>query len=133
MSVMMQPLHSTGNSVTAPAAVMRPILAGAPVNSVPSVNQRLPSEPLVMARGWLFAVGTLNCFSTPTGAASAAVCSDNARPPASTVASARPIRRDMIPPLIRLQRNVAEHVGVLTCAALGPVQVLPESSDAGRS
>src|SRR6266550_4425496 len=107
MSVMMQPLHSTGNSVTAPAAVMRPILAGAPVNSVPSVNQRLPSEPLVMARGWLFAV--------------------------STFASARPIRRDMIPPLIRLQRNVAEHVGVLTCAALGPVQVLPESSDAGRS
>ena len=48
---------------------MRAILAGAEVNSVPSVNQRLPSEPLVMARGWLLAVGTLNCFSAPTGAA----------------------------------------------------------------
>ena len=40
------------------------------MNSVPSVNQRLPSEPLVIARGRLSAVGTLNCFSAPTGAAS---------------------------------------------------------------
>src|SRR4029453_6171998 len=35
--------------VMTPADVMRAILAGAEVNSVPSVNQRLPSEPLVIA------------------------------------------------------------------------------------
>ena len=71
-----------------PAGVMRAILAGADVNSVPSVNQRLPSEPFVMARGWLLAVGTLNCFRPANGAAEAAAPSDSARPAASTVASA---------------------------------------------
>src|SRR3954452_5694135 len=104
MSVMMQPLHPSAalgaNSLTTPAAVMRAILAGAPVNSVPSVNQRLPSEPFVIARGLLLAVGTLNCFSVATGAARAALPSDSARPPASTVAIARPNRVDMVPPSI---------------------------------
>src|SRR4029453_7459389 len=99
MSVMMQKLHpsatSAANSVMAPAGVMRAILAGADVNSVPSVNQRLPSDPLVMARGWLLAVGTLNCFSVPTGAASAALPNDNTSPTASVAASTRPARRDM--------------------------------------
>src|SRR5215217_7747749 len=103
MSVMMQKLHPSAppraNSVIVPAAVMRAILAGADVNSVPSVNQRLPSEPLVMARGWLSAVGTLNCFSAPIGAAIAAVTSDSARPPASTVAIAHASRLDIVLPL----------------------------------
>ena len=72
MSVMMQSLHSMANSVIAPAGVTRPILGGALVNEVPSVNHRLPSEPLVMALGSLLAVGTLNCFSVPIGAARAA-------------------------------------------------------------
>src|SRR5215217_5075673 len=104
MSVMRQKLHpsatSGANSVMSPAGVIRAILAGAPVNSVPSVNQRLPSEPLVMARGWLLAVGTLNCFSPPMGAATAALPSDRAKPAASTVASARASRLDMmVPPL----------------------------------
>src|SRR5829696_5728478 len=103
MSVMMQPLQpsatSGANSVMTPAGVMRAILAGADVNSVPSVNQRLPSDPLVIARGWLLAVGTLNCFSAPTGAASAALPSDNTRPTASVAASTRPALRDMSPPL----------------------------------
>src|SRR4051812_5912983 len=104
MSVMMHWLHPSAvlgaNSLTTPAAVMRAILAGAPVNSVPSVNQRLPSEPFVIARGLLLAVGTLNCFSVATGAARAALPSDSARPPASTVAIARPNRLDMVPPSI---------------------------------
>src|ERR687891_116454 len=99
MSVRMQRLHpsatSGANSVMLPAGVMRAILAGAAVNSVPSVNQRLPSEPLVMARGWLLAVGTLNCFSAPTGAASAALPTDKTRPAASVAASTRPALRDM--------------------------------------
>src|SRR5918994_2381007 len=99
MSVMMQKLHpssSSGvNSVMSPAGVMRAILAGASVNSVPSVNQMLPSGPLVIARGWLSAVGTLNCFSPPTGAASATLPSDNNRPAASDAATARPAFRDI--------------------------------------
>src|SRR5919106_2201152 len=99
MSVMMQKLHPSArlgaNSVMTPAGVMRAILAGADVNSVPSVNQRLPSEPLVMARGWLLAVGTLNCFSAPTGAASAALPTDKTRPAANVAASTRPALRDM--------------------------------------
>src|SRR3954454_7132876 len=103
MSVMMQKLHPSGtvaaNSVMTPAGVMRAILAGAAVNSVPSVNQRLPSAPLVIARGRLLAVGTLNCFSAPTGAASAALPSDNATPTESVAASTRPGPRDMSPPL----------------------------------
>jgi hypothetical protein len=98
MSVMMQTLHpsptSGANSVMTPPGVMRAILAGADVNSVPSVNQRLPSEPFAMARGWLLAVGTLNCFSPATGAPTAALPSDSARPPASTVAIARASRLD---------------------------------------
>src|SRR6185503_19490519 len=103
MSVMMQKLHpsatSGANSVMSPAGVMRAILAGADVNSVPSVNQRLPSEPFVMARGWLLAVGTLNCFSPPIGAPAAALPSDSARPPASTIAIARASRLDIVVPL----------------------------------
>src|SRR5919197_3063585 len=99
MSVMMQTLHPSAtpaaNSVMPPAAVMLAILAGAEVNSVPSVNQRLPSDPLVMARGWLLAVGTLNCFSAPTGAASATLPSDNTRPTANVAASTRPAVRGM--------------------------------------
>jgi hypothetical protein len=83
--------------VMAPAGVMRAILAGADVNSVPSVNQRLPSEPLVIARGWLPAVGALNCFSPPTGAATAAPASASARPPASTVAIAPASRLGIVP------------------------------------
>jgi hypothetical protein len=66
---------------------------------VPSANQRLPSEPLVMARGLLLAVGTLNCFTAATGgAAVAALPSESARPPASTVAIARASRLDIVPP-----------------------------------
>src|SRR3954451_713268 len=103
MSVMMQKLHpsttSGANSVMTPAGVMRAILAGAEVNSVPSVDQRVPSEPLVMARGWLLAVGTLNCFSAPTGAAIAALPSDSASPPASSVAIERARSLDMGPSL----------------------------------
>src|SRR3954470_18420985 len=95
MSVRMQPLQSTGISVTAPVGVMRAILGGALVNDVPSVNQRLPSEPLVMAVGSLFAVGTLNCFNVPTGAASAAVARDKARPVATAPVRIRPAFRDM--------------------------------------
>src|SRR5215211_3968957 len=102
MSVMRQKLHpsatSGANSVMSPAGVIRAILAGAGVNSVPSVNQRLPSEPLVMARGWLLAVGTLNCFSAAMGAAAAALLTHNARPPASSVAIARARRLDIVPP-----------------------------------
>src|SRR3954454_13628041 len=95
MSVRMQPWQSTGISETAPGGVLRAILRGALVNEVPSVNQRLPSEPLVMALGSLFAVGTLNCFNVPTGAASAAVASDNARPVATAAVRIRPAFRDI--------------------------------------
>jgi hypothetical protein len=102
MSVMMQKLHpsatSAANSVISPAGVMRAILAGAEVNSVPSVNHRFPSEPLAMARGWLFAVGTLNCFSAPMAAAPAALPADSAKPPASSAASTRASRLDIVPP-----------------------------------
>src|SRR5512132_3899503 len=116
MSLMMQTLQpsatSGANSVMAPAGVRRAILAGAEVNSVPSVNQRLPSEPLVMARGWLLAVGTLNCFSAPTGAASAALPSDNTRPTASVAASTRPALRDMRPtPELAAQEKKPENPG----------------------
>jgi len=42
----------TGNSVTTPAGVMRPILPTAPVSTrAVSVNQRLPSGPAAMAAG----------------------------------------------------------------------------------
>src|SRR5215208_7625600 len=91
MSLMRQKLHPSAppgaNSVITPAGVMRAILAGADVNSVPSVNQRLPSEPFVMARGWLSAVGTLNCFSAAIGAASASLPSDKTGPTASIAAT----------------------------------------------
>src|SRR4051795_11506946 len=100
MSVRMQPLQSTGTSVTAPADVIRPILGGALVKSVPSVNHRLPSEPLVMARGSLFVVGTLNCFRGPTGAASAVAASDNASPVATAAVSTRLALREICRPLI---------------------------------
>src|SRR5919108_3883602 len=113
MSVMMQKLHPSAtpgaNSVMTPAGVMRAILAGADVNSVPSVNQRFPSEPLVMARGWLLAVGTLNCFKAPTGAATAALTSDSARPPASAVAVAHARSLDMSSPLNWPQRGTKAH------------------------
>src|SRR3954463_10669711 len=95
MSVRMQPLQSTGISVTAPAGVIRAILGGALVKAVPSVNHRLPSEPLVMARGSLFVVGTLNCLSVPTGAANAVVASDNAIPVATAAVRTRPGLRDV--------------------------------------
>src|SRR6188474_665564 len=118
MSVMMQKLHPSAtpgaNSVMSPDGVMRAILAGAPVKSVPSVNQRLRSEPLVMARGWLLAVGTLNCFSPATGAATAVLPSASARPAASAVAIARPNRLVMIPPLeltAGLQRPLVRSTG----------------------
>ena len=39
MSVRMQKLQLASNSVMLPSGVIRPIFAGAPVNSVPSVNQ----------------------------------------------------------------------------------------------
>src|SRR4051794_26277431 len=113
MSVMMQKLHPSAtpgaNSVMTPAGVMRATLAGADVNSVPSVNQRLPSEPLVIARGWLLAVGTLNCFSAPTGAPIAALPSDSASPPASTVAIGRARTLGMGPSwiLLRPKRSLA--------------------------
>ena len=86
-----------------PAGVMRAILAGADVNSVPSVNQRLPSEPFVMARGWLLAVGTLNCFSAAIGAASAALPSDKTRPTESIVATTPRRHARFIQPLLLLQ------------------------------
>src|SRR3954447_21407484 len=103
MSVMMQTLHPSAalgaNSVTSPAGVMLAIFAGAPVNSVPSVNQRLPSEPLVIARGLLLAVGTLNCFNAATGAAAtAALPSDSARPPTTTIANTCASRLDIVLP-----------------------------------
>src|SRR4051812_14488126 len=100
MSVRMQPLQSTAISVTAPAGVIWPILGGALVKLVPSVNHRLPSEPLVMACGSLLAVGTLNCLSVPTGAASAVVASDNATPVATAAVRTRPALRDIRRPLI---------------------------------
>jgi len=90
MSVRMQKSHAEGSSVMWPTGVMRAILGGALVNSVPSVNQRLPSEPLVIARGWLFAVGTRYCFSAPIGAATAA-------PPADTRETARQHHRRPAP------------------------------------
>src|SRR6476619_925549 len=102
-SLRMQPLQpaatSGANSVIAPAGVTRPILAGAPVNAVPSVNQRFPSEPLVMALGSLLAVGTLNCVSLAAGAA-VATPADNTRTAARVAASPLPVRRDMSPLLI---------------------------------
>src|ERR687892_128414 len=99
MSVRMQKLHpsatSGANSVMLPAGVMRAILAGAEVNSVPSVNQRLPSEPLVMARGWLLAVGTLPRDSPPPGPGSPPPPRHVTDPAASVAASTRPALRDM--------------------------------------
>src|SRR5215203_4810016 len=113
MSLMRQKLHPSSppgaNSVITPAGVMRAILAGADVNSVPSVNQRLPSEPFVMARGWLSAVGTLNCFSPPIGAATAALPIASARTPARAVASARASRLDIVLPL-ELTAGLHSHV-----------------------
>src|SRR5450755_1196522 len=53
---------ATGNSVTLPAGVMRPILF--PPHSV---NQRLPSGPAVMPHGKLDAVGTGSSVMTPAG------------------------------------------------------------------
>ena len=84
----MQSAQGGRNSVTSPAGVMRAIAGGAFVNSVPRVNQRLPSAPLVIARGCEFAVGTLYCFSAPTGAASAM-----GAPPANASAVASRTRR----------------------------------------
>jgi hypothetical protein len=69
MSVTMQDEHPASNSVTSPAGVIRPIFAGR--NSEPEVNHMFPSEPSVMDRGWLSAVGSRCCLSAPIGAASA--------------------------------------------------------------
>jgi hypothetical protein len=49
--------------------------------------------------GLLPAVGTLNCFSFPTGAPSAAVPNDKANPPATTAANTLRSRFDMHPSL----------------------------------
>jgi len=78
------------------------------VKDVPSVNQRLPSEPFVMARGSLFAVGTLNCFSVPTGAASAVVASDNATLAATAAVRIRPTPRGVRRPVIGDDVNTIE-------------------------
>src|SRR5262245_1732576 len=98
MSVRRQPLQPSAtpaaNSVIALPGVNRAILAGAPVNSVPSVNQRFPSGPGVMARGWLSAVGTRKSCSLLAGAATAAPA-DNAKATAKVAASPRPIPRDI--------------------------------------
>src|SRR5258707_15402681 len=54
----------TGNSVIAPAGVIRPILfAGGVVCD--SVNHRLPSGPSAIRAGLLFEVLTLNSSMTP--------------------------------------------------------------------
>src|SRR5207249_2283253 len=50
----------TGNSVIAPAVVMRPIWLPRR-----SLNQRLPSGPTVMPTSELLAVGTANSLTTP--------------------------------------------------------------------
>jgi hypothetical protein len=72
MSVTVQNSHAEPNSVMTPADVMHPIFEGTFAFSPPRVNQRFPSEPLVVLLGSLFAVGTLNCLSALTGAAWAA-------------------------------------------------------------
>src|ERR1051325_1412408 len=126
MSVMMQPLHPSAtpgaNSVMSPAGVMRAILAGAPVNSVPSVNQRLPSEPSVIARGWLLAVGTLNCFRAAIGAATAALPIDKASPVASIATSTHRAPTDMSQPpnpTLRTNRSYAGSPGTVLHAGCG--------------
>ena len=58
--------RQTWNSVTVPLGVIRPIawplmLCGG--LTCDSVNQKLPSDPLVIDFGLLFAVGILNCLS----------------------------------------------------------------------
>src|SRR5215204_2523043 len=73
---------SMRNSSMAPVGVILPMLrwkvppvlgSGLGVKiSLPSVNQRFPSEPTVMWRGALLSVGTRNWVSFPTGAAWAA-------------------------------------------------------------
>src|SRR6059058_6476039 len=58
----------TANSVTLPAASMRPILATLAFWS-DSVNHMLPSGPAVICRGWTPAVGTRKTLKCPVGAA----------------------------------------------------------------
>lgn len=52
----------TGNSVIAPVGVTRPILL--PANSV---NQRLPSAPVVITRGSALRVGRVHSLTPPEG------------------------------------------------------------------
>ncbi len=49
-------------SVILPAVVIRPILFAAV-----SVNHKAESQPAVMASGFAFAVGKLNCVRAPDG------------------------------------------------------------------
>ena len=52
----------SGNSVIAPDGVIRPIWL-----TLPWVNHRFPSGPMVMSRGPLLAVGGENSLTTPPG------------------------------------------------------------------
>src|SRR5690349_19826296 len=54
----------TANSETDPPMVIRPILLAVPANSV---NQRLPSGPVVMPTGLAMAVGMENSVMVPFG------------------------------------------------------------------
>src|SRR5512140_1347494 len=56
----------SGNSVTTPAVVIRPIFPMAlGSRKLVSVNQRLPSEPAVSPLHWAPAVGTGNSVTVP--------------------------------------------------------------------
>src|SRR5215218_1653279 len=86
----------TSNSVTCPDGVILPTLWGRAFWSFTkdSVNQKLPSDACVMCSGLLPAVGTLNCFSIPTGAACAAESvAPSTTASAATDATASAIRR----------------------------------------
>src|SRR3954447_19249507 len=79
----------TWNSVTSPAAVMRPTFFAAAFGLLmkDSVNQKLPSLARVMCAGLLPTVGTLNCFSFSGGAAEADVAMVVATTAATTIDS----------------------------------------------
>src|SRR3954470_3284360 len=83
--------HTEPNSVTEPAGVTRPICGR---NSEPSVNQRLPSEPLVMYRGALLAVGIRYCFSDAIGGAAEAAASGSSTDRTTVSGTRREARTD---------------------------------------
>src|SRR3954462_14887149 len=86
----------TGNSVTCPAGVMRPMLCAASEFELPtndSVNQKLPSLARTMCSGLLPVVGTLNCFSLSDGAAEADVAIVAATTVARAIDSTVRVRR----------------------------------------